>query len=73
MTEPTRIVVELTPRQERQLLAVADDLGIPLHEVGAHAIVAFLATYQHHPRGPERLPSGWRYDRKTNRHLKEDQ
>lgn len=51
MSDGLRIVVDLTPRQERQLLAVADTLGCPLHEVGSHAITEFLAASGHSKRG----------------------
>lgn len=45
------ITVALTKRQEKQLLAVADEIGRPMHEVGEAAIVAFLATHGHGTRG----------------------
>jgi hypothetical protein len=48
------LTVELTKRQERQRLAVSDELGVPVHQVGERAIVAFLETSGHRERGPLR-------------------
>lgn len=48
---PLVLMVTLTPRQEQQLLAVADELGAPLHAVGQEAIRAFLEEFGHRRRG----------------------
>jgi hypothetical protein len=45
------LTVELTKRQEQQLVAVSDELGLPFHQVGERAIVAFLEASGHHGRG----------------------
>lgn len=51
MSDPLRIVVDLDKRQQRQLVAVADELGLPFHLVGEAAIVEFLKAHGHGTRG----------------------
>lgn len=48
------LTVDLTPRQQRQLLAVADALKVPFHQVGVEAIVSFLKAHGHGTRGREK-------------------
>jgi hypothetical protein len=48
------LTVELSPRQQQQLVAASDALGVPLHQVGEAAIVAFLEQSGHHRRGQVR-------------------
>jgi hypothetical protein len=52
--EPFRLTVELTARQQQQLVAASDALGVPLHQVGEAAIEAFLEQSGHHRRGQVR-------------------
>lgn len=52
--DPLLLTVPLTPRQQRQLIAVSDELDIPIYEVAEIAIRAFLATSGYAPRASRR-------------------
>lgn len=61
------LTVALSLRQQRQLLAVSDELGVPIHEVGEQAVAAFLETYGHRRKGRLRKAA-----RKPTRKARED-